>query len=60
MSSMKTTITEEVSLVIQFALAIGARGVRRIILQLLTGSRFPRPQNSTSATSHADLYESEG
>ena len=34
-SSMKIAITGEVSLVIQFALAIGAWGVRRIILQQL-------------------------
>ena len=34
-SSMKIAITGEVSLVIQFELAIGARGVRRIILQQL-------------------------
>ena len=34
-SSMKIAITGEVSLVIQFALAIGIWGVRRIILQQL-------------------------
>ena len=34
-SSMKIAITGEVSLVIQFALAIGAWGVRRIVLQEL-------------------------
>ena len=34
-SSMKIAITGEVSLVIQFALTIGAWGVRRIILQQL-------------------------
>ena len=34
-SSMKIAITGEVPLVIQFALAIGAWGVRRIILQEL-------------------------
>ena len=35
MSSMKIAITGGVSLVIQFALGIGAWGVRRIILQQL-------------------------